>query len=131
MGTNYYWHESEPDGDPDVCPCGAIIAASEHRVLHVGKQSVGWAFHFRVYEGDLGPKNSREWREVMDSRAGVLLDEYGTRHSITEFWVMADDPERKAQLDDKTFHPNANPRPRQDLDFRDEYGHRCSTGEFS
>ena len=57
MGTNYYirWDE---DSEP----------------VHVGKQSYGWSFLFRVY--DDGPSTPLEWIEILEAGKVDLIDEY-------------------------------------------------------
>ncbi len=130
MGTNYYWHEASEE----KCVCGA----RHHRVLHVGKQSVGWAFGFRVYgpESDF-PQNSEEWRNWMieaEHMAGGLYDEYGARIQVEKFWSMADDRERKAAWDIYAYYAHLKrpmPPGTGHEEFRDAHGHRCVPHEFS
>lgn len=127
MGTNYYWHRVGPED----CVCGVPV----HDVVHIGKSSAGWAFCFRVYDdpdASYQIPDSQAWRELMANRVtGVILDEYGRKHSVEDFWAMVDAPERKAMMDDRTCNTGLADYGLVRRDFRDAHGHRCYRGEFS
>lgn len=60
MGTNYYWIKNE-------CPtCGHA------EMIHIGKSSYGWPFHFH---GTNEIRSYKDWLEVL--REGKIEDEYG------------------------------------------------------
>ena len=73
MGTNYYWHNEVPP-----CPtCGHNAST----VIHIGKSSIGWEFHFH------GTEEIRSWKDWKDlvSRKGRIVDEYGRVISPADF----------------------------------------------
>jgi hypothetical protein len=82
MGTNYYWH---------VKPCPTC--SHPENKYHIGKSSGGWSFSFQALEAYESPNgrpivSAQNWREVFAETEGVIVDEYGDKHSQTEFWEL-------------------------------------------
>ena len=64
MGTNYYLHRGvcESCGKPD-------------EVLHIGKQSTGWAFGLHVIP-ELGLNDLEDWIPLFEEAGSVIVSEY-------------------------------------------------------
>lgn len=71
MGTNYYAHL-------DVC--SHCQRASE--VIHIGKQSSGWAFNFH---GTDSIRSWEDWKIDLRKPTTKILDEYGQVISYEDF----------------------------------------------
>lgn len=74
MGTNYYHTE-------DACPtCG------KGDEVHIGKSSVGWAFHFN---GTEEVRSWQQWKEKLKS--GIITNEYGDVVTLKDFIACVED----------------------------------------
>lgn len=126
MGMNYYY-------TVNVCEhCG------RSDVLHVGKKSSGWTFHFRAYRIDTGAKyditSVADWAKMFKNIPGIFSDE--NEHIIalplnflaelehpTPFQIVSEDsPERRGHW---------SPRPDPATEWRDEEGFAFYDGVFS
>ena len=72
MGTNYYWIQE---------PCEKCGRGDER--LHIGKSSVGWAFHLRLHP-ELGVENLVDWVRRFARQDSKILDEYGREMTLEE-----------------------------------------------
>lgn len=105
MGTNYYWHKNRCDR------CG------REDVIHVGKDSFGWAFAF---QGTETIRSRADWLREF-SEPGFLADEYGDRIEVTDFLQLA---ERKRKgKSHAALYPSGN--------WHDPEGYDFCGGEFS
>lgn len=78
MGTNYEWET----GICEKCDRG-------NERIHIGKQSAGWAFIFRVHPYREPPINSfRDWMREF-SKGGVIWDEYEHKVLLRDFLQSA------------------------------------------
>ena len=74
MGTNYYLERT--------CP----ISDSVTERLHIGKSSYGWKFLFNSNNGV--NKSFSDWRAILELRSNQIVDEYGKRISLYEFYTI-------------------------------------------
>jgi len=81
MGTNYYLHQN-------VCE----HCKRSDEPVHIGKSSGGWSFSFRGYRSEHDPlgaiTSEADWRRVITEGDGQILNEYGDRIGVIEFWQM-------------------------------------------
>lgn len=125
MSTNYYHHTN-------ICE-----HCQRSTVRHVGKQSVGWSFHFRGYlnQADGSPDivSLADWARVFKTTPGILVDEND---------IVVEDPLRflatlirpdKAQQekeDSPEWRGSFSPHPDPETEWRDAEGFRFYNGEF-
>lgn len=77
MSTNYYAVRTEHNA-----------ASPDDESLHIGKQSGGWDFLFQAHPV-LGITDCESWREHLAGPGVRIVDEYGTGHTLDEFWPGA------------------------------------------
>lgn len=82
MSTNYYWRFDE-------CNC-----CERYNKLHIGKYSNGWEFMFQGYRPDSFGKGKelvswQDWKNAL-KKDGIIVDEYGTRITLSEFIEMVE-----------------------------------------
>jgi hypothetical protein len=127
MGTNYYLHT-------DVCP---HCKRSAERV-HIGKSSAGWPFLFRGYRDEFWLPDGVPhpivsavawWAFLSDAtqQGGRIVDEYGREHSLTELQSWVESKRDETRGPDSCNYRHGD----RDNEWRDEDGHRFSSGEFS
>lgn len=126
MGTNYYYHRN--------------ICEHCHRsdVLHVGKKSGGWTFHFHGYrgqaDGSLDIISVADWARVFKTTAGILVDE-GERVVVDPLQFLAElerpSKEQQEKEDSPEWRGSWSPHPEPDREWRDPEGFAFYDGEFS
>ena len=101
MGTNYYAHL-------DTCQtCG-----KPDDVLHIGKSSYGWPFHFRAYHWDKWDgepskwdkkciSDIDDWQEILEKNNVRIFDEYGVERNSKDFFDFVEvvQPKLKERID--------------------------------
>ena len=113
MGTNYYLHEREP-----CASCGR-----EHKGMHIGKSSAGWAFSLHVSKWE-NVESLDDWRRLWSQPGSYIVDEYGQRITTADMEAVIT----------SRAHPHGLRR--HDIDGRHCLGHGDGTwdyiaGEFS
>lgn len=80
MGTNYYLTKKHNLDDTEQ------LFGIEQPHIHIGKNSVGWRFIYRCYEG--ATENHHQWKTAIADalkNGWTLEDEYGTSMVLSEF----------------------------------------------
>lgn len=117
MGTNYEY------------------GTSDGGLLHVGKKSAGWTFHFRGYRGGHRELVSlADWADLFRTTNGVLTDEYGrTIEDPLQFLAELERPtlEQQESEDSPARRGSWSPRPDPATEWRDPEGFAFYDGEFS
>lgn len=124
MGTNYYFHSQRrlPWRRPDV--------------LHVGKQSGGWTFHFRAHRrrtDGLEIISLADWAQLFKTTKGVLMDEYDRVIEDPLKFLMELERPTKAQQESEDSEKRRgpwSPRPDPLTEWRDPEGFAFYDGEF-
>jgi hypothetical protein len=114
MGTNYYLkvnHCKECD---------------RHDLIHIGKQSWGWAFIFEnIYP------TMKIWHKVIQSKKAVIVDEYHEKVTKKEFWKMVAETKGKTNLFTYEGERNRYEENPEKHEYIDPDGYRFGKGEFS
>lgn len=122
MGTNYY-------AEVDVCPHCKRPA----REFHIGKNSMGWEFHFQGYcEGeDAAPfplKSWKDYRSFLSMPDVQIRNDYGDVLTLDEFAELVNGTKgRKNHLD---YCQIEHPDYAKSL-WQDDEGFCFGYGEFS
>lgn len=94
MGTNYYL-------ETNICQC-----CKRSDVIHIGKNSFGWPFHWHVYSEDEGMQSAAGMlammiKAVRDQNAKII-DEYQREITLEQFIEMIEAKRKPGQnvLDD-------------------------------
>jgi hypothetical protein len=113
MGTNYYVHAN---------PCDTCL---RHDVIHIGKQSGGWAFIFSPDK-----ESFKAWKVVLDKHQGAIYNEYGDRVLYEDFLAMVEENKNKTWAGNSS---NITDRARADeSEYKDPEGYRfCKQRGFS
>jgi len=124
MGTNYYYHTNI---------CGHCDRAD---VLHVGKQSMGWSFHFRAYRtyrsGDPAIESIAHWERTFKTVPGILKDENGKEISHPlEFLAGLPRPTPEQQAVEDSPDTRGGWPIDPEREWRDAEGFHFYDGEFS
>ena len=134
MGTNYYVHLN-------TCEC---CNRSEY-VLHLGKNSYGWTFSFRGYNGlvDIDQQNNtvpftirsyKDWVELLDKPKTKIFTEYSEEVSIVDFKQLVEDNRAEANNHANYVHRGQLPHYTSPdyikRNWLDEEGNSFSGGEF-
>ena len=126
MGTNYYYRTNF---------CSTCLRST---MLHVGKQSKGWTFHFRGYRFKTGADQNivsvADWARVFKTVPGVLVDEEGrVIENPLQFLAELEHPSEAQQRSEDSPERRGrwSPRPDPNTEWRDEEGFAFYDGEFS
>lgn len=114
MSTNYYWHWNP------CAHCGMALPP-----IHIGLSSGGWRFLFHKVEKDESPlgeeiSTAEQWRTLVQSGRGVILDEYRKPWDAEKFWEF---------VQSKNTHKSARRTPDGRI-FHDPEGYDFARGEF-
>lgn len=126
MGTNYYWHTN-------ICE-----HCKRTDVLHVGKKSRGWTFHFRGYRIEFGADQEitsvEDWAKVFKVTQGKLINEHDQIiENPLQFLADLERPTLSQQEDEDSPDRRGAwaPRPDPRYEWRDAEGFAFYDGEFS
>jgi len=121
MGMNYYLKIN-------IC-----TKCNRHDLVHIGKQSFGWAFLF----SDRYP-DKKSWKKMIDRSTGVyIVNEYGDKVGRKKFWEMIEATKNK--LNAWTYEKEQEGKvgiyrpydPPEKYEYLDPEGYRMGRGEFS
>lgn len=126
IGTNYYYHTNI---------CNHCERAD---IMHVGKKSAGWTFHFRGYRIKTGADQNivsvADWARVFETVPGVLVDEEErVIESPLQFLAELEHPTEAQQRseDSPERRGHWSPRPDPATEWRDEEGFAFCDRKFS
>lgn len=126
MGVNYYYHTN-------ICH-----ECTRSDVLHVGKKSMGWTFHFHGYRTEFGADQNivsiSDWEKLFKTVPGVLVDEEErVVENPLEFLHELERPTKEQQEDEDSPDRRGawSPRPDPLTEWRDSEGFAFYDGEFS
>lgn len=126
ISTNYYYRTN-------VCD-----HCQRADVLHVGKKSSGWTFHFRGYRVSTGADQDiisvADWARLFKTTPGVLVDECDREiESPLQFLAELEHPTLAQQHSEDSPERRGrwSPRPDPDTEWRDEEGFAFYDGVFS
>jgi hypothetical protein len=101
MGTNYYAIKRK--------------LSLHNYPIHIGKSSAGWKFLFRGYlinEDDqddfVNIKSIKDWKEFLDNKELVILDEYDNLVSYEEFFDMIEKKQLEENKDNFKYAVNVD-----------------------
>jgi hypothetical protein len=106
VSTNFELHRDPHD-------CGECGRGRRESIIHIGKRSGGWVFTWQGFDAGQSPAggplvDAETWRAFLEkeiAEGGRIEGEYGTQHSLEEFFAEVE--ELRGQRRHSDHYPEA------------------------